>query len=81
MYSERLIDHFLHPRNVGSLPDANGIGQIGDPACGDFLKVWIKVEDDRIADIRFKCQGCPAAIALGSVMTELARGRSSAFQV
>jgi len=73
-YSQKILDHFFNPRNVGTLPDADGVGQIGDPSCGDFLKVWIKVEDDRIVDIKFKCYGCPAAIATASIMTEMARG-------
>ena len=76
LYSEKVLDHFFHPRNVGSLPGGNGVGLVGDPSCGDFLKVCIKVENDIIADIRFLCQGCPAAIALASIMTEMARGRT-----
>ena len=74
-YSKTLLDHFLNPRNVGEIPDADGVAGIGDPSCGDFLKVWIKVRDFHIVDIRFKCKGCPAAIATASVMTELAKGR------
>jgi len=73
-YSEKLIDHFENPRNVGELPDADGIGQVGDRGCGDSIKVWIKVRDEHIVDIKFKCRGCPAAIATASAMTELAKG-------
>lgn len=76
MYSEKLLDHFSHPRNVGEIEDADGIGQIGDPTCGDMVKVWIKVRDDRIVDAKFRVFGCPAAIATCSVMTELAMGNS-----
>lgn len=74
-YTDTLRDHFLHPRNVGEIPDADGVGEVGDPTCDDFMKVWIKVEDEHIVDIKFKCHGCPAAIATGSIMTEMAMGR------
>ena len=74
-YSEQFWDHFLHPRNVGTIQDADGIGAVGDPACGDFLKIWIKVENDHISKITFKCKGCPAAIATSSIMTEIAQGK------
>ena len=76
MYNETIIDHFLNPRHVGELADANGVGTIGDPACGDYLRVFIRVEDDVIRDISFLCQGCPAAIASGSATCELALGRT-----
>ena len=75
-YSEIILDHFKNPRNIGEIPDADGMGVMGDPSCGDYIKVWIKVSDDYyISDIKFKCKGCPAAIALGSIMTELAKGK------
>ena len=74
-YSERLLEHFLHPRNVGEIADADGVGRVGDPACGDVLAVWIKVDEgQRLTDVRFKCRGGPTAIACASVMTELAIG-------
>ena len=74
-YNEVLMDHFLHPRNVGEIHDADGVGAMGDPACGDFLQVWIKVDaDHRLTDVKFRCKGCPPAIACGSKMTELAAG-------
>ena len=76
MYTEKLLDYFLHPRNVGEIKDADGVGQIGDATCGDMVKVWIKVKDDRIVDIKFRVFGCPAAIATSSAMTELALGKS-----
>jgi len=75
-YTGKLLDHFLHPRNVGEIENADGIAQAGDPTCGDALKVWIKVRDDRIEDIKFRITGCPAAIATSSVMTELATGKT-----
>lgn len=75
-YSEKIMDHFKNPRNTGEIPDADGVGGIGDPSCGDYMKVWIKVSDDfHIEKITFKCKGCPAAIALGSIMTEMAAGK------
>ena len=74
-YTDMLRDHFLNPRNVGEIADADGVGRVGDPTCGDAMTVWIKVTDHHISDIKFKCQGCPAAIATGSIMTELAMGK------
>ena len=74
MYSEKVMEHFLRPKNLGELKDFNGVGLVGDPDCGDHLKVWIKVEEGLIVDIGFKCQGCPAAIATSSMMTELVKG-------
>ncbi|MFW6108497.1 MAG: iron-sulfur cluster assembly scaffold protein [bacterium] len=74
-YSERLLDHFLHPRHVGAMPDADGSARVGDPSCGDVLEVWIRVDDQqRLTDVTFKCRGCPTAIACASAMTELAIG-------
>jgi len=75
LYSEKVLEHFRNPRNVGIIEDANGIGEIGDPSCGDFLRVFIKVQDDRIVDVKYQIRGCPAAIACASVMTELAMGK------
>ncbi len=74
-YNDVLIDHFEHPRNVGELPGADGVGTATSGACGDVLRIWIRVADEHIAEITFKCMGCPAAIACGSVTTELAKGR------
>ena len=76
MYNETILDHFYNPRHVGELPDANGTGTIGDPHCGDFLRVYVCVDGDVIRSISFLCQGCPAAIASGSATTELALGKS-----
>lgn len=75
IYSDKIVDHFSNPRNVGEIPDADGMGLIGDPSCGDFMKVWIKVDGNVLTDVKFKCQGCPAAIATGSIMTEMAIGK------
>lgn len=74
-YSPKVFDHFLTPRNNGVLEDANGIGEIGDPECGDHLKVYVRIEDDMVRDIKFQIKGCPAAIACASAMTELVKGK------
>ena len=76
MYSEKVMDHFRNPRNIGEIPDADGVGTVGNPVCGDMMSISIKVEDDRIADIKFKTFGCGAAIATSSMITELARGKT-----
>ncbi len=74
-YSEKVVAHFKAPRNAGSLPDADGIGEIGDPVCGDFMRVFIKVEGNVITDVKYQIKGCPASIAVASAMTELAIGK------
>ena len=74
MYSEKVMEHFRNPRNVGEIPDADGVGEVGNPVCGDLMKITIKVEDDRIKDIKFQTFGCGAAIATSSMVTELAKG-------
>jgi len=74
MYSEKVMDHFRNPRNVGEIPDADGVGTVGNPVCGDMMTIYIKVKDNRLADIKFKTFGCGAAIATSSMITELARG-------
>ncbi|MDI9485429.1 MAG: Fe-S cluster assembly scaffold protein NifU [Bacillota bacterium] len=76
MYSDKVMDHFTNPRNVGEIPDANGIGEVGNARCGDIMKLWIKVENDVITDIKFKTFGCGAAIATSSVITEMAIGKT-----
>ncbi len=76
MYSDNLIEHFLNPRNTGTLPRPDGVGTMGDPECGDFLRIYIKIKDKHISDIKFEILGCPAAIATSSVLTELAIGES-----
>jgi nitrogen fixation NifU-like protein len=74
LYSSEVIDHFSDPRHIGMVDDADGVGLIGDPNCGDFMCISIKVEDWKIVDIGFLCKGCPAAIASGSATTEIAHG-------
>ncbi len=74
MYSEKVMDHFTNPRNVGEMPDADGVGTEGNPVCGDVMKIFIKVRDDRITDVKFQTFGCGAAIAVSSMVTEMAKG-------
>ena len=75
-YTQKVLEHFANPRNVGVLEDADGTGEVGNPVCGDVMKITIKVDDDRIADIRFQTLGCGAAIATSSMVTELAKGKT-----
>lgn len=76
MYSDKVIDHFQNPRNVGDLPDCNGIGKVGNPVCGDMMEVYIKVVDGRLAEVKYKTFGCGAAVASGSMGTEMAKGKT-----
>lgn len=76
MYTEKVIDHFTNPRNVGEIADANAVGQVGNPVCGDIMKMYLKIEDGVIKDAKFKTFGCCAAIATSSVSTELIKGRT-----
>jgi len=76
LYSDKVLDHFSNPRNVGELPDADGVGEVGSPACGDIMKMYIKVDRGVISDIRFKTFGCGAAVATSSMATELIKGKS-----
>ncbi len=75
MYSDKVLDHFSNPRNVGEIADADGVGEVGSPACGDIMKMFIKVDGDVISDVRFKTFGCGAAIATSSMATELIKGK------
>lgn len=75
-YSEKVMDHFANPRNVGEIADADGIGEVGNAKCGDIMKIYLKVEDDIIKDVKFKTFGCGAAIATSSMVTELVIGKS-----
>ncbi len=75
-YSEKVMDHFQHPRNVGEIPDADGIGEVGNPVCGDMMTFYIKVKDNRLIDIKFKTFGCGAAIAVSSMVSEMAMGKT-----
>jgi nitrogen fixation NifU-like protein len=76
IYSEKVMEHFKNPRNVGEIADANGIGEVGNPTCGDIMKMYIKVEDNRIKDVKFKTFGCGSAIASSSMATELIMGKT-----
>ncbi|HUV53943.1 MAG TPA: Fe-S cluster assembly scaffold protein NifU [Candidatus Krumholzibacteriaceae bacterium] len=76
MYSEKVLEHFKNPRNVGELKDADAEGTVGNPVCGDLMTMYIKVKEDRIEDIKFKTFGCGAAIATSSMTTELAKGKT-----
>ncbi len=75
-YSEKVMDHFTHPRNVGEIEDANGVGQVGNAKCGDIMKMYLKIENDVIVDVKFKTFGCGAAIATSSMATELIMGKT-----
>ncbi len=77
-YSEQVIEHYQNPRNVGEIEDADGVGLVGNPTCGDMMKITIKVHDERIEDIKFKTFGCGAAIATSSMVTELVKGKTIA---
>jgi len=76
LYSEKVMEHFANPHNVGEIPDADGIGKVGNPQCGDVMWLYIKVKDNIITDIKFKTFGCGAAIATSSMITELAKGKT-----
>ncbi len=76
MYSDKVMDHFMHPRNVGSLKNANGVGEVGNATCGDIMHMELVVEDNVIKDIKFKTFGCGAAIATSSMATEMAIGKT-----
>lgn len=76
MYNEKVMEHFMNPRNVGEIEDADGIGEVGNFKCGDIMKVYIKVEDNIIKDIKFKTFGCASAIASSSIATEMIKGKT-----
>jgi len=76
MYTDKVMDHFTNPRNVGELADANAVGQVGNPKCGDIMKIYMKIEDEVINEISFKTFGCGAAIATSSMATELVKGKT-----
>jgi nitrogen fixation NifU-like protein len=76
MYSETVMDHFRNPRNMGEIPDADGVGTVGNPVCGDLMTIYIKVKDNKLTDVKFKTFGCGAAIATSSMITELAKGKT-----
>lgn len=76
MYSEKVMDHFSNPRNVGEIADADGVGEVGNAVCGDIMKIYLKIENGIIKDVKFKTFGCGAAIATSSMATELIKGKS-----
>ena len=76
LYSEKVMEHFTNPRNVGEMPDANGVGEVGNAKCGDIMRMYLKIEDGIIKDVSFKTFGCGAAIATSSMATELIKGKS-----
>jgi len=76
VYNETLMDHFMHPRNIGEIENADAMAEVGDPACGDFIRVYIRVEGEKISVFKFLTQGCPGAISTSSIATELATGKT-----
>ncbi|MBI4713272.1 MAG: Fe-S cluster assembly scaffold protein NifU [Planctomycetes bacterium] len=76
LYSDKVMDHFRNPRNVGEITDADGVGEVGNPVCGDLMAFYIKVKDNRLADIKYKTFGCGAAIAVSSMVSEMAKGKT-----
>ena len=76
LYSEKVIDHLMHPRNVGILEDADGVGEVGNAKCGDIMKIYLKIENDIITDVKFETFGCGSAIASSSMATEMIKGKS-----
>ncbi|VVC71935.1 Iron-sulfur cluster assembly scaffold protein IscU 2 [uncultured archaeon] len=76
MYSEKVMEHFRNPKNMGVMENPDGVGEVGNPQCGDIMTVYIKVKDNRIADVKFQTFGCVAAVATSSMVTELAKGKT-----
>ena len=76
LYTETVMDHFTHPRNVGEIPDADGVGEVGNAKCGDIMKMYLKIKDNRIEDAKFETFGCGSAIASSSMTTELIKGKT-----
>lgn len=76
MYTDKVMDHFSNPRNVGEIENADGVGQVGNPTCGDVMKLTVKIEDDKIVDVKFKTFGCGAAVATSSMVTEMVKGKT-----
>ena len=76
MYSAKVMDHFANPRNVGELPDANGVGEVGNQKCGDIMKIYLKIDNDIITDVKFETFGCGSAIASSSMATEMIKGKN-----
>ena len=78
MYNKVVMDHFRNPRNVGVIEDADGVGEVGNPLCGDMMTIYLKIDEDRIADIKSQTFGCGSAIAVSSMLTEIAQGKTLA---
>ncbi len=76
VYSDKVMEHFMHPRNVGEIENADGVGEVGNPICGDMMTFYIKVKDNRLADVKYKTFGCGAAIAVSSMVSEMAMGKT-----
>jgi len=76
MYSAKVMDHFSNPRNVGEIKDADGVGEVGNPVCGDMMAFYIKVAEERLVDVKFKTFGCVAAISVSSMVSEMAKGKT-----
>lgn len=76
MYSQKVMEHFKNPHNMGEIPDADGVGTVGNPVCGDMMTIYIKVKDNRLTDVKFKTYGCGSAIATSSMVTDLAMGKT-----
>jgi len=76
IYSEKVMDHFMNPRNVGEIENADGVGEVGNPVCGDMMTFYIKVKDNRLEDVKFRTFGCGAAIAVSSIVSEMAMGKT-----
>ena len=75
MYNDKVMEHFANPHNVGEIPDADAVGEVGNPTCGDIMRMYLKIKDNRIVDIKFKTFGCGAAVATSSMVTEMAKGK------
>lgn len=78
MYNPTILDHFEKPRNVGEIPDATAVAEVTNPACGDILKLWVRVENGKVAEVKFKVSGCVPSVACGSALTEMMEGKSIA---
>ena len=76
MYTDKVMDHFSNPRNVGEITDADGVGEVGNATCGDIMRIYLKINQERIADVKFKTFGCGAAIATSSMVTEMVKGKT-----
>lgn len=76
MYTEKVMDHFMHPRNMGVIENADGIGEVGNAKCGDIMKMYLKIDEEKITDVKFKTFGCGSAIATSSIATELIMGKT-----